>query len=206
MLSIPELYYKDARNLIRSGDILLASGNAMFSKLIKFATKSEWSHVAFIMRQRFDRFFVFESVETIGVRTVPLSGYVYDYNGTKKGYNGRLLIARHEDVDVSKLDEKSNKAANIAISMLGYPYDSIEIGKIAGRLLLRRFGIGIDREPEDNGVDICSEYDDRLFKAMDIKIKRKHQRSIVPNDYYKDPKIHPVCYVIPQTVYESPYY
>lgn len=204
-MSIPELYYKDARKLIRSGDILLASGNAMFSKLIKFATKSEWSHVAFIMRQRFDRFFVFESVETIGVRTVPLSGYVYDYNGTKKGYDGRLLIARHEDMDSSKLDDKPTPALNKAISMIGYPYDSLEIGRIAARLLMARFGFGKNGKHEDNGIDVCSEYEDRFFNSFKIKIKRKNKSFIAPDDFYTDPKIHPVCYVIPQTKGESPY-
>lgn len=205
MLQTPELYYKDARKMIRSGDILLCSGNAMFSKLIKFATKSQWSHVGFIMKEKFDRFFVYESVETKGVKHVPLSGYAYDYYGTKKGYNGKLLIARHDDMDSSKLDEKPTESLNKAISMIGYPYDSLEIAKIAGRLILRRFGIGSCGKPKDNGIDICSEYEDRFFKGMKIDIKRKDQSFITPDDFYTDQKIKPVCYVISQTIDESPY-
>ncbi|MDF2868305.1 MAG: hypothetical protein K0S11_1775 [Gammaproteobacteria bacterium] len=74
--------YDSLRNQILSGDILLCSGSALFSNLIQQATQSVWSHVAFILRlDAIDRIMVLESVESIGVRTVPLSSYVYDYNG-----------------------------------------------------------------------------------------------------------------------------
>lgn len=206
MLSVPELNYKDAREHIRSGDILLASGKVLFSKLIKFATNSQWSHVAFILKEaKLDRFFVFESVETKGVRTVPLSGYAYDYDGSKKGYNGRLLIARHDNFDESKLEHPSNKSITKAVSMLGYPYDNIEIAKIAGRLLAKRFGIGKSGAHEDNSIDICSEYTDRFFAGMDITISRKDESFIAPDDFYTDRKVKPVCFIKPQTVKESPY-
>src|ERR1700676_772569 len=209
MLSIPELSYSEARSKIRSGDILLASGNFMFSKLIKFATRSEWSHVAFILKNvkvgEEHRFFVYESVETKGVRMFPLSGYAYDYEGAQKGYNGRLLIARHDDIDSEKIDHMHSKAVNKAISMIGYPYDNIEIAKIAGRLIARRFGIGSRGEQKDNGEDICAEYGDRFLKVWDISINRKDESFITPDDFYTDPKIKPICFIIPQTVKESPY-
>ena len=78
--------YKNCRNDIKSGDILLCSGDSFFSNMIKQVTHSVWSHVAFILRvDIIDRIMVLESVESIGVRTVPLSSYVSDYNGTVKG-------------------------------------------------------------------------------------------------------------------------
>ena len=41
--------YRKIRKKIQSGDILLDSGTGMFSKMIMGATKSIWSHVAFIL-------------------------------------------------------------------------------------------------------------------------------------------------------------
>jgi hypothetical protein len=42
--------YDDVRTKIKSGDLLLCSGQRPFSKAIQVATRSIWSHVAFILR------------------------------------------------------------------------------------------------------------------------------------------------------------
>src|SRR5437867_8122662 len=97
--TMPIKHYRELRHEIRSGDILLCSGSSVFSTLIQKVTGSVWSHVAFILRvDAIDRIMVLESVESIGVRAVPLSNYVNDYNATRKGYPGRLMLARHHDV------------------------------------------------------------------------------------------------------------
>ncbi|MCC2626273.1 MAG: hypothetical protein K0R14_2146 [Burkholderiales bacterium] len=44
--------YSSIRGELKSGDILLASGSAVFSKLIQQVTRSIWSHVAFILRAK----------------------------------------------------------------------------------------------------------------------------------------------------------
>jgi hypothetical protein len=68
--------YGKIRQDIKSGDLLLASGTSVFSQLIQHVTKSIWSHVAFILRvDSIDRIMVLDSIESIGVRTVPLSSY-----------------------------------------------------------------------------------------------------------------------------------
>src|SRR4051812_34187308 len=90
--------YDKVRQDIKSGDLLLCSGSKPFSRAIQAATGSIWSHVAFILRlDSIERIMVLESVESIGVRTVPLSSYVRDYNGCGKGYAGDLAVARHDD-------------------------------------------------------------------------------------------------------------
>jgi hypothetical protein len=96
---IPITHYSQIRSKIRSGDLLLCSGSSIFSKLIQNTTNSPWSHVAFVLRmQAIDRILVLESVESIGVRAVILSSYIQNYNGTDRGYPGKILIARHADV------------------------------------------------------------------------------------------------------------
>ena len=42
--------YKKFRDEIRSGDLLLCSGSAWFSRMIQKTTNSVWSHVGFVMR------------------------------------------------------------------------------------------------------------------------------------------------------------
>jgi hypothetical protein len=154
--AVPAMSYIDARQEIRSGDILLCSGNALFSRLIKFATKSIWSHVGFVLRvDAIDRIMVMESVEDIGVRTVPLSSYLYNYNGSRKPYNGKMLIARHNAFKPDYVHDLSRGA----VDLLGYPYDNAEIAKITGRLAGMALGFNNQtRELKDNGAYICSEY------------------------------------------------
>ena len=68
-----------------------------FSRLIRWATKSPWSHVAIAYRlEAIDRVLVLECVEKIGVRAVPLSSFISrtsEGNGIR--YPGKILLARH---------------------------------------------------------------------------------------------------------------
>ncbi len=198
MLSVPEVGYYDIRDKIRSGDILLASGNVMFSRLIKSATKSMWSHVAFVKKfymdevhpetgERAYRFFVMESVENRGVRTVPLSSYAYDYEGTKKGYNGKLMILRHEDFDISKLGLLAKKS----IDLIGYRYDNIQIARIAYRLAVKKItGKLPRRNSSDNGLYICNEYLNDCMRSVGLNVDYH-----TPAEVFEDPKVKPVCWI-----------
>ncbi|MCC2625106.1 MAG: hypothetical protein K0R14_979 [Burkholderiales bacterium] len=183
--------YAAIRSQIRSGDILLASGSAVFSKLIQQATNSIWSHVAFILRlDAIDRIMVLESVESIGVRTVPLSSYLKDYNGTGQAYPGKLLIARHDSfagVDITKLSQT-------AVDLLGYPYASEDIAKIAAKIEMGKFGID-NKQPliQSDKAFICSEYVYTCYKSVGITIGYDQGGYIAPADYAKDQHINPVC-------------
>ena len=158
------------RSHIRSGDILLASGNSTFSSLIQRATKILWSHVAFVLRiDQIDRIMVLESVESIGVRTIPLSNYVNDYNGTNSGYPGKLMIARHTDFN----PENIGKLSRIATSLLGHPYNQQEIIRVAMRIGMGEIGIKTPpKDPTNNKSFICSEYAHLCFKSVEVKITR----------------------------------
>ena len=188
---VPAMSYVDARQEIRSGDILLCSGNALFSRLIKFATKSIWSHVGFVLRvDTIDRIMVMESVENIGVRTVPLSSYLYNYNGSRKPYNGKILIARHNAFKPEYVHDLSRRA----VDLLGYPYDNAEIAKITGRLAWSALGLNtITRELKDNGAYICSEYAYYLFKSVRVNTAHAGKGFVTPGDFAKTPEVNTVC-------------
>lgn len=191
--SLTTLPYHDLRDEIQSGDLLLCSGHSIFSNLIKKATKSVWSHVAFILKlDAIDRIMVLESVESFGVRTIPLSNYVRDYNGTAKGYPGRIMIARHDDVKPASISKLSNKA----IDFLGFPYRLEEIVHIAIRI--SRHEIGLSDSGPDQGAPrafICSEYAQICFRSIDIEIDYNSMGFITPADFYRHPKVKPLTYL-----------
>lgn len=177
--------YESLRSSIQSGDLLLCSGTATFSKMIQRATGSVWSHVAFILRlDAIQRVMVLESVESIGVRTVPLSHYVRDYRGDGKGYPGKLLLGRHRDfANVS--EKRRQRMAKFAVDHLGYPYDRDEILRIAARIGMRLFGFTAKEVKRDREY-ICSEYAWECYKKVRIEIPYNPAGFIAPADFARD--------------------
>ena len=193
--TLPQQNYQNIRADIRTGDILLCSGSAVFSKLIQKATKCIWSHVAFVVRlDSMNRIMVLESVESFGVRTVPLSFYVNNYNGSNKGYPGRLLLARHDDIkDVSIT--RMHKMSQFAIDLFGYPYDNDEIIRIAARVGKSLFGFTKNEVKRDREY-ICSEYAWECFNKIGIKIDYDKRGFVAPKDFARAGKVKPVAVII----------
>lgn len=194
LIKIGEQSYQQFRTHLQSGDILLCSGSSIFSELIKRATNSIWSHVGFILAvPQIDRYMVLESVESIGVRTVPLSSYVRDYNNTRRGYPGKLLIARHQDMKKANLANLSRHA----VDLLGRPYDKDEIAKIAARLSLHALGITHANETVTTArpAFICSEYAYACFESVGVHIESNSMGFVTPADFANCARIRPISYL-----------
>lgn len=191
--TVPTKNYNDIRNEIRSGDILLCSGNAVFSKMIQEATQSIWSHVAFILRlDEIDRIMLLESVETIGVRAVTLSSYVNDYNGTGQGYPGSMMLARHHDMKAENIKNLSKHA----VDLLGHPYNTQEVIRIAARVSMDSVGLkNTDQDPMDHSSFICSEYAYECFKSVGVKIDFNPLGFIAPADFARCPKVSALAFI-----------
>ncbi len=184
-----EHYLTKVRPFLKNGDILLCSGSGVFSRLIQIATETKWSHVGFIYRvPEVDRIIVFESVESIGVRAVPLSFYLENYNSGGKPYPGEVHIARHDDMS-STSSEMMKTLATDAIDWLGYPYDNDEIAKIAARIAASKIGIKKFKRLKKDKEFICSEYLARLFEHIDVQIKWNSKGFIAPSDVPEDPRV-----------------
>jgi hypothetical protein len=138
---MPEMPYAEARPLIRSGDILFCSGSHILSKMIQKGTQSVWSHVGFILRcHDIDRVMLLESVESGGVRTVPLSHYDHNYKGAGKPYPGRVYIARHREFEKRANPQRLYQMTQFVVDLFGYPYDRDEILRITARIGMGLFG------------------------------------------------------------------
>ncbi|HEY5867081.1 MAG TPA: hypothetical protein VI542_16285 [Candidatus Tectomicrobia bacterium] len=187
-MSPPCMPYAEIQPLIRSGDLLLAQGNGPMSKMIQYATESPYSHVGFLLRlEALDRIMVLESVESIGIRAATLSGYVADYNGSGHPYPGRLMIARHQAVDLRQ-PEVFQTFSRTAIDLLGYPYDTQEIVEITARIVGAKLGMP-PRPVRDNRTFICSEYCMACFKSIGISIPYNRANFIAPGDFASCPEV-----------------
>lgn len=194
-------HYHNCRHIIRSGDILLCSGNSPFSTLIKKATQSVWSHVGFILSvDAIDRLMVLESVESVGVRTIPLSNYVNDYNATGKGYPGRVMLARHKKMRA----ENIGKFSRAAIDFLGYPYGTDEIVRIATRISMHALGLHkLEPEHTKKREFICSEYAYACFKSVGVDINYNPLGFVTPADFAAHPEVESLFYIATESSYHA---
>ncbi len=187
----PVTKYGQFRPCIKNGDLLLCAGSGFFSRMIQKATSSVWSHVGFVIRlDAIDRIMVLESVEPLGVRTVPLSKYLKDYDNKGNPYPGRLVIARHADF-ATVPPARLKPLGQFAVDLFGYPYDKDEIAKIAARIAASYLPFS-DKDKKALKRDreyICSEYVWECYKELGIEIEHDPRGFIAPADFAKAKKV-----------------
>jgi hypothetical protein len=121
---------------------------------------------------------------------------VSDYNGSRKGYPGRLMIARHDDVK----QENITKFSVSAVDFLGFPYGKDEIIRIAARIGMHSMGFkDIEKEPVPQHEFICSEYAHACYKSIGVTIDYNETGFIAPADFARHPKVKPLCYIHTET-------
>ncbi len=176
---LKKVHYPDVRNDMLTGDIFLASGNHAISKMIEHFSDSMFSHVGFVFKWN-ARVLILESVEDDGVRAVPMSHYLGDFENSGKPYDGRLFLARHRaELDADKLNQMLGKAAD----SLNKRYDKDEIAQI-----LARVTIGLGRH-SDNDAYICSEFVDICFREIGIDFPRDSRGFIFPEHIAADENV-----------------
>ncbi len=187
--------YAAIRPELRTGDLLLCSGTGWFSKMIQGSTQSVWSHVAVIFRlEALDRVMVIESLEPVGVRAVPLSKYVSDYDSRGNPYPGQMCLARHADFESQASPEGLARLGRYAVDQLGRPYDAYEIAKIAARITLTSLTATPPSPPRSLPLErdreyICSELVWECYQRLGIEIPHDPLGFVAPKNFATDPKI-----------------
>lgn len=184
--------YDEIRAEIRSGDLLFCSGSGVMSKLIQKATHSCWSHVAFVMRlDEIDRVMVFESIESLGVRCIPLSRYLTDYE-RGKAYPGGVILARHTAFSELLNSSPLSNLGQFAADQFAYAYDRTEIAKITTRILQSTlpFTKQEKQQLKSDKEYTCSEYVWRCYQQVGIDISHTESDYITPADFARDTNIH----------------
>jgi hypothetical protein len=185
---VPLMDYDTIRPLIRTGDLLLCSGTSLFSKAIQRMTNSCFSHVAFLLRaENIDRVLVVESVESIGVQTVPMRRYLVDYAGSGQGYPGRLWIARHVGLEQIPPDQLMTFSQG-AVDLFGTKYDTQECLGIFARIVGGQLGLA-PRPSRTNRTYICSEYAALCYQSIGLTIPYDPRGFIAPKDFAICPEV-----------------
>ncbi|HEX3919794.1 MAG TPA: hypothetical protein VHW60_20840 [Caulobacteraceae bacterium] len=176
---------------VRDGDLLLCAGNDPFSRLIAWSTSSPWTHVALAYRwPGLGRIMVFEAVQQIGVRSVPLATFIRQ---SSTGQNpGKIILARHEDYASAQGKRGSaaeKKLADFAVDRFGEPFSGVEIAKIAMRIIVGKFDRHLPKSMGPKNEFICSEYVAKCFERIGVEIQWDGNGFIAPADFARDPKV-----------------
>jgi hypothetical protein len=193
---LPPQPYKAIRDLVQDADVLLCSAHDPMSRVIRWATKSPWSHVALAFRlAEIDRVIVLECVERMGVRAVPLSSFIQRTSSGQAPYPGQILLARHEGFTAKSRQQPMKRMAEFAFDRLGDRFSQVEMTKIALRIVLGRLRM---KTPKSLGPDdefICSEYVARCFDTVGLKVPWDGLGFIAPGDVAADPRLEPIAQV-----------
>jgi hypothetical protein len=188
--------YADIRAQVRDGDLLLCSATDGFSRLIRWATRSPWSHVAVAYRlEAIDRVLVLECVEKIGVRAVPLSTFISRTSEGKRPYPGKILLARHGAMAAKSRRRPWTKIAGFAFDRLGDKFSPGEIFKIGLRIAVSRFRRKLHPSLGPKNEFICSEYVARCFKTVGVEIPWDGLGFVAPADIANDPRVEAVALI-----------
>lgn len=190
------LSYEQVHPLVKSGDLLLCSGDDFFSRLIRWATHSRWSHIALAFRiDAIDRVMVLEAVEKIGVRAVTLESFMSRNSQGKTPYPGSILLARHAATDRLVDGDELKRMAGFGIDRLGDKFAGWDMIWIAVRIAIGRLNIRLPRARASDNVFICSEYVDVCYRSAGVKIAWDGRGFIAPADFARDPAVEPVAHV-----------
>ncbi len=188
--------YEAVREQVRNGDILLCSAHDAGSRLIRWATRSPWSHIAIAFRlQEIDRVMALECVEHIGVRAVPLSDFVRRTSSGQEPYPGKILLARHAGMAARSDAAAIRRITTFAFDRLGTHFSQKEAAKIGLRLALGRLNIRLPGRLQPDDEYICSEYVARCLAVVGIDTPWDGLGFIAPSDFALDPDIEAVAQV-----------
>lgn len=177
---MPVVPYESIRSQLKTGDIFFSSGSYLFSGIIQRLTKSTWSHVAVVYKdEELDRVMILEAEPRIGIRLIPLSKYLKNYNSTRRKYKGQIVIGQLKD-QLPK--ENLNHGISFGLDELTRPYDNYEIVRIMIRILLR-----ISKR-SNNRSYICSELVRAVLAKAGVQIKL-NDTYISPDNIWCDDRV-----------------
>lgn len=164
-----EVPYQPLRQVLLDGDVLLFQGTGPFSRLIRWAGRTRYSHVALVVHSKRGRIMVAEAREGLvgSIRMVPLSNAVKGSVAVDL-YRVRGATADQLELVASRAEEYLGQAYGWAsILRMGsarLPLFLVRKLPLVGRLLGRSPAWSDnDREPSGQAM-VCSEYVSRCWR------------------------------------------
>ena len=175
-------FYNQIRNDFKTGDLLFFSGNHWLSSMIRWRSKSAWSHVGMVVvLEEIDRVFLAESILGVGVRFLPISFVLKNYDGHQKPYNGRVAWARNCEVEEEV--EVKQKLKEFCMDNLTKQYDTREYWRILWRTLVSSRKLFKDEKYT------CAEYIYEAYQYAGLKVPHEKAFFITPGSFWSQKSV-----------------
>lgn len=177
--TVAHLNYQKHRQSFKDGDILLFCGKGPLSWIIRWKTKSVYSHAG-IVAWWGERLMVLEAIGK-GVIASPISQALQHYHG------GFDYFALKETTPISQ--EQRNKMVHYAQNQIGKPYNTRAVILFFFRLL---FGLRLSRSDIRRPASkfFCSHYVAAIYNTVGLDlIKNLSDNFTSPEEIAKSPLI-----------------
>jgi hypothetical protein len=169
------LAYGEYRTTIKDGDILLYEGLNLASRVIRWATRSRYSHAGIAVWWN-DRLMVMEAVGR-GVSVTPLSSNIKHYHGHVQWFSTR------DEVQV----DRRQQLVQFAQEELGKEYALWKAVLLGFYLVLKKDREKRDELARENKL-YCSWYVAQVYNAAGLDLKKGvSDRFMTPEDIARSP-------------------
>lgn len=167
--------YDLVRPQIRNGDVLMFKGKYRSSFLIKWLTKSSYSHAGIAVWWN-ERLMIMEAVMS-GVRVAPLSRNVYQHKGNVEWFSCKKEIS----------EEDRLKMIIFAQEELGKSYARWKAVLFGVKVLFKRDLSEKDELRMENKL-FCSQYVAQIYNSIGLDLKKNREdRFMSPGDLARSP-------------------
>lgn len=178
--------YDDIRSQLKTGDIILFSGTQGFSSVIKFFTRSPWSHIGIVcVLKKWDMVAVWESTTeaqfdmatrrvTTGVQLNPLSTRL-------RAFKGEMAVRQLQGVELT--EEEIKTLIQLRKELKGRAYETNKFS------LLQSAYDGVARigaAQEDLSSLFCSELVAEAYQRLNLLDVSLPSAEYVPADFGED--------------------
>ncbi len=153
-----EVLYPSARKQIQTGDVLLFRGTSAVSRIIRWGSRSEYSHAG-LAAWWGDRLIVFQAVSH-GAQVVPVSSAVDVYDGQVDWWAPRADITVDPEI-----------LLDYAVKMLGRAYAFNGVINLMWRMAIRRFKGLPDPKAAPKEL-FCSQYVSYCYRQAGVDLAK----------------------------------
>ena len=184
--------YKQLRDTLNTGDILLFSGKGRISDGIKFFCRSKWSHVGMVYRidtQTEDSVFCWESTTLSNVKDADTGRLTRGVQRVELSERLKRCFAAGYEVSVRKLNQRLDMNMLIALDKFrheisGRPYEQHLLD-----LVRSAYDGWLGENHEDISSLFCSEMVAAAFQRMGLLSKELPADEYTPKDFSSERKL-----------------
>jgi chorismate mutase len=202
--------YKDIRNQINTGDIVLFScRDNLVSIGIQLMTQSKWSHVGMVLKDyKKDIIYLWESTTLSNIKdaidNIPKKGVQLVLLSERiKYYNGEIAIRHLQGIKIDDDSKEMQTLMKLREELKDKPFEQNKFELI--RAAIDKFG-SICKNKEDLSSVFCAELVAEAYQCMGLLDESEPSNEYVPKDFSEEGslKLLKGAYLGPEIMIEKP--